>query len=71
MSLVISKKKKIIFFHLPKNAGSAVANLLVRNESFYYTKIIFSKFLKNFSKKDNFFFDHNQKNFIFLEVTNQ
>ena len=41
MSIVISKKNKFIFFHLPKNAGSAVANLLVRNESFYYSKIIF------------------------------
>ena len=66
MSIVISKKNKFIFFHLPKNAGSAVANLLVRNESFYYSKIIFSKFLRNFSNKDNFFFDNNQKKLHFF-----
>ena len=56
MSIVISKKNKFIFFHLPKNAGSAVSNLLNKNEKNNTAKIIFSKVLKKFTKKDNFFF---------------
>ncbi len=66
MSLVISKKNKFIFFHIPKNAGSSVGDLLIKNENFYYSKIIFSKILKKFSRKDNFFFDNNQKKLHFF-----
>ena len=63
MSLVISKKNKLIFFHLPKNAGTSVSDFLLRNESHYYAWVIFSKILKRFTKKDNFFFDNFQKKF--------
>ncbi len=65
MSIVISKKNKFIFFHLPKNAGSAVSNLLNKNEKYNTAKIIFSKVLKQFTKKDNFFFDNLQNRFHF------
>ncbi len=65
MSIVISKKNKFIFFHLPKNAGSAVSNLLNKNEKNNTAKIIFSKVLKKFTKKDNFFFDNLQNRFHF------
>ena len=68
MSLVISKKNKFIFFHIPKNAGSSVGDLLIKNENFYYSKIIFSKILKKFSRKDNFFLIIIRKNFISLGV---
>ena len=32
MSLVISKKYKYIFFHLPKNAGVSVSSYLIDQE---------------------------------------
>ena len=57
MSLVISKKNKLIFFHLPKNGGTSVSDLLLKNENYYYSWVIFSKILKKFTNKDNFFFD--------------
>ena len=60
MSIVISKKNKLIFFHLPKNGGTSVSDLLLRNENYYYSWVIFSKILKRFTKKDNFFFDNFQ-----------
>tara|TARA_B100000767_G_C19654905_1_gene488422 strand:- start:251 stop:892 length:642 start_codon:yes stop_codon:yes gene_type:complete len=60
MSIVISKKNKLIFFHLPKNAGTSISDLLLRNENYYYSWVIFSKILKRFTKKDNFFFDNFQ-----------
>tara|TARA_X000001036_G_scaffold388151_1_gene384301 strand:+ start:1635 stop:2276 length:642 start_codon:yes stop_codon:yes gene_type:complete len=66
MSLVISKKNKVIFFHLPKNAGTSVSDLLLRNENYYYCWVIFSKIIKKFTKKDNFFFDKYQKKILFL-----
>ena len=66
MSIVISKKNRFIFFHLPKNAGSAVSDILNRNESYYTSKKIISKILKNFSKNDNFFFDNYQKKLHFF-----
>jgi len=65
MSIVISKKNKFIFFHLPKNAGSAVSELLNKNEKYYTAKKIFSKVLKKFTKKDNFFFDNLQNRIHF------
>lgn len=60
MSIVISKKNKFIFFHLPKNAGSAVSDFLNKKENYYKSKKIISKILKKFSRSDNFFFDHYQ-----------
>jgi hypothetical protein len=60
MSIVISKKKKLIFFHLPKNGGTSVSDLLLRNENYYYSWVILSKILRRFTKKDNFFFDNFQ-----------
>ena len=50
MSLVISKKNKVIFFHLPKNAGTSVSDLLLRNENYYYCWVIFSKIIKRATK---------------------
>ena len=61
MSLVISKKNKLIFFHIPKNAGTSVSNLLLKDENFYYPWVILSKILRKFKKTDNFFFDNFQK----------
>ena len=61
MSLVISKKNKLIFFHIPKNAGTSVSSLLLKNESFYYPWVILSKILRKFKRTDNFFFDNFQK----------
>ena len=61
MSLVISKKNKLIFFHIPKNAGTSVSSLLLKNESFYYPWVILSKILRKIKKTDNFFFDNFQK----------
>ena len=43
MSLVISKKNKLIFFHLSKNTGTAVSNLLLKNENYYVPWKICSK----------------------------
>ncbi len=61
MSLVISKKNKLIFFHIPKNAGTSVSSALLKNESYYYPWVITSKILRKFKKTDNFFFDNLQK----------
>jgi len=61
MSLVISKKNKLIFFHIPKNAGTSVSSLLLKNESFYYPWVILSKILRKFKRTDNFFFDNFQR----------
>ena len=62
MSLVISDKYKYIFFHIPKNAGVSVSNMLLNNEKklklkhflTYFTSYIWGK-NNNFyiSKKDN------------------
>jgi hypothetical protein len=61
MSLVISKKNKLIFFHIPKNAGTSVSSALLKNESYYYPWVITSKILRKFKKTDNFFFDNFQQ----------
>ena len=61
MSLIISKKNKLIFFHIPKNAGTTVSDALLKNENYYYPWVILSKILRKFKKKDNFFFDNFQK----------
>ena len=61
MSLVISKKNKLIFFHIPKNAGTSISTELLKNENYYYPWVILSKILRKFKKTDNFFFDNFQK----------
>ena len=60
MSLVISKKNKLIFFHIPKNAGTSISSALLKNENYYYPWVITSKILRRFKKTDNFFFDNFQ-----------
>ena len=56
MPLVISKKHKYIFFHLPKNAGVSVSRMLIDQEkllqirriaSFFFRKIRNPTFLFN------------------------
>lgn len=64
MSLVISKKNKLIFFHIPKNAGTSVSSALLKNESYYFAWVILSKILRKFKKTDNFFFDNIQNQFF-------
>ena len=71
MSIVISKKNKFIFFHLPKNAGSAVSDFLNKKENYYKSKKIISKILKKFSRSDNFFLTTIRIKFISLEVMYQ
>ena len=71
MSLVISKKNKLIFFHIPKNAGTSISNALLKNEIYYYPWVITSKILKKFKQRtDNFFFDNVQKK-IFLFTSHE
>jgi len=61
MSLIISKKNKLIFFHIPKNAGTTVSDALLKNENYYYPWVILYKIKRKLKKKDNFFFDNFQK----------
>lgn len=56
MSLIISKKYKYIFFHLPKNAGVSISRTLISQENTLKLKRIVSYFLRNyFQKHDNFY----------------
>ena len=70
MSLVISKKNRLIFFHIPKNAGSSISSALLKNEIYYYPWVITSKILRKFKRTDNFFFDNFQKK-IFLFTSHE
>jgi hypothetical protein len=70
MSLVISKKNKLIFFHIPKNAGSSVSSMLLKDEKYYYPWVILSKILRKFKNTDNFFFDNFQRK-IFLFTSHE
>jgi len=70
MSLVISKKNKLIFFHIPKNAGSSVSSMLLKDEKYYYSWVILSKILRKFRNTDNFFFDNFQRK-IFLFTSHE
>lgn len=67
MPLVISKKHKYIFFHLPKNAGVSISKTLINQEKSLKIKRYFSyvcrKLLK---KKDNFYFSLSDKELIFF-----
>tara|TARA_B110000503_G_C7037612_1_gene366820 strand:+ start:32 stop:709 length:678 start_codon:yes stop_codon:yes gene_type:complete len=59
MALIISDKYKYIFFHLPKNAGTTVANNLLGNEDYAFLKKLFIYTLKFFKNKNvayNFYF---------------
>ena len=51
----------LIFFHIPKNAGTSISTELLKNENYYYPWVILSKILRKFKKTDNFFFDNFQK----------
>lgn len=70
MSLVISKKNKLIFFHIPKNAGSSISSMLLKDEKYYYSWVILSKILRKFKNTDNFFFDNFQRK-IFLFTSHE
>ena len=71
MSLVISKKNKLIFFHIPKNAGTSISKALLKNEIYYYPWIITSKLLRKFKQRtDNFFFDNYQRK-VFLFTSHE
>ena len=51
MSLVVSKRYKYIFFHLPKNAGVSVSRMLIDQEKMLQVRRISPFFLENFSKQ--------------------
>ena len=67
MSLVISKKNKYIFFHLPKNAGVSISKTLISQEISLQIKYFTSFLLRNlFKTRDNFYFSFKkQKIFLF------
>ena len=67
MSLIISKRHKYIFFHLPKNAGVSVSRILIKQENPLKMKRISSFFLRNFFKtKDNFYLSLKDKKLNFF-----
>ncbi len=67
MSLVVSKRHKYIFFHLPKNAGVSVSRMLIDEEKLLQIRRIVSFiFRKTFKTKDNFYFSIKRKKFIFF-----
>lgn len=74
MSLIISDKYKYIFFHIPKNAGTSVSNLLLQNEDYKFLKRIFMFLLRKIKNKNsayNFYFTHQNfkdKNFYQLSL---
>ena len=66
MSLIISKKNKYIFFHLPKNAGVSVSRALIKQEKKLQVKKIVTYFQKFFlKKKDSFYLSFNPFEFFF------
>ncbi len=67
MALVISKKHKYIFFHLPKNAGVSVSKALIRQENSLKIKRIASFFIQKLHiGKDNFYYSIKDKELIFF-----
>jgi len=67
MSLVISKKYKYIFFHLPKNAGVSISRTLISQEKSLQLKRYNSFFLRNFFKtRDNYYFSIKKKKIFFF-----
>ena len=70
MSLIISKKNKYIFFHLPKNAGVSVSRALIKQEKKLQVKKIVTYFQKFFlKKKDSFYLSFNPFEFFFLQFS--
>ena len=51
MSLIILRKKKYIFFHLPKNAGVSISKALINQEKSLKIKKFCTYFQKFFLKK--------------------
>ena len=69
MSLIVSKRYKYIFFHLPKNAGVSVSRMLIAQENILKTKRIISfVFRKFFKTKDNFYFSLKNKRIKFFSA---
>ena len=67
MPLVISKKYKYIFFHLPKNAGVSVSRALINEEKLLQIKRYFAYISRRIlTKKDNFYLSINDKELIFF-----
>jgi len=67
MALVISKKYKYIFFHLPKNAGVSISNALINEEYSLILKKISSYILRQIiGKKNNFYFSLKNKEIFFF-----
>ena len=67
MSLVISKKYKYIFFHLPKNAGVSVSRTLISQENTLRFKRLSSFIFRNFFRtRDNFYFSGIKKKLFFF-----
>ena len=67
MPLVISKKHKYIFFHLPKNAGVSVSRALISQEKLLQIKRYFAYISRQLlTKKDNFYLSIKNKELIFF-----
>ena len=67
MSLIISKRHKYIFFHLPKNAGVSVSRILIKQENPLKMKRISSSLFRKFFKtKDNFYLSLKDKKLNFF-----
>ena len=67
MALVISKKHKYIFFHLPKNAGVSLSRALIAEEKLLQIKRYFAYICRiSLKKKDNFYFSIKDKELIFF-----
>ena len=68
MSLIVSKRHKYIFFHLPKNAGVSVSRMLIDQEKLLQIRRIASLFFRKiFKTKDNFYFSPKDKKIIFFK----
>ena len=68
MSLIISKRHKYIFFHIPKNAGVSVSRVLASQEISLKVKRVSSFFFRKiFNTKDNFYFSIKDKKFLFFK----
>ena len=65
MSLVISDKSKFIFFHIPKNAGVSVSNVLMNNEPLLKYKHYLTHITKLiWGKKNNFYLNKSKREII-------